>query len=169
MQAYWGGLRLRVDRTRSALKRKPIPEWCFKRCCVITFANPSMDEDLIILDWRQVDDGPCKWGERWAYALALYAVVHPRDDEIIYLGKADGCTVRSRWNAADKHERVWQRIEKERGLREHCFIVGEFRLPKGWRLTRELVCDVESLLIFQIKPGQTDKTRNPAVAHVQER
>ena len=66
--------------------------------------------------------------------------------------EADGCTVRSRWNADDKHERVWSRIEDERGLFEHGFIMGEFRLPDGQRLSRQFVCDVESFLIHQIKP-----------------
>jgi hypothetical protein len=53
--------------------------------------------------------------------------------------------------ADDKHERVWSRIEDERGLFEHGFIVGEFRPPDGQRLSRQLVCDVESFLIHQIK------------------
>jgi hypothetical protein len=105
-----------------------------------------MEEERIILDWRDVNQVP----DRWRYNRALYGILHPDEDEVLYLGKADGCTVKSRWSAADKHERVWRRIEEQRGLFEHGFIVGEFRLEQ--RLTRQLVCDVESFLIHQIKP-----------------
>jgi hypothetical protein len=111
-----------------------------------------MDDERIILDWRDAHDGTGRWAERWDYNLALYAILHPSRDEVLYLGKADGCTVRSRWNADDKHERVWRRIEDERRLFKHGFIVGEFRLPAGQRLTRHLVCDVESFLIHEVKP-----------------
>lgn len=103
-----------------------------------------MDDDQIILDWRDVHDETGRWSARWDYNLALYAISHARRDEILYLGKADGCTVRTRWNADDKHERVWRRIEEELGLFKHVFIVAEFRLPEGQRLTRQLVCDVEA-------------------------
>lgn len=116
------------------------------------FANLFMDDDLITIDWRQVADGPCRWADRWSYTLALYAVVHPDEGEILYLGKADGSTVRSRWDADDKHDRVWRRMEGELGLYEHSFIIGEFRTAVGARLTRKLVCDVESMLIHEIKP-----------------
>lgn len=111
-----------------------------------------MDDDRIILDWRDANHENGRWSDRWDYNLALYAILHPTAAEILYLGKADGCTVKTRWNADDKHDRVWGRIEDELGLFEHGFIVGEFRLPDGQRLTRQLVCDVESLLIHQIKP-----------------
>lgn len=111
-----------------------------------------MEDERIILDWRDVNRESGRWADRWGYNLALYSILHPDEDEVLYLGKADGCTVRSRWNADDKHERIWRRIEDERSLFEHGFIVGEFRLPDGQRLSRQLVCDVESFLIHQIKP-----------------
>jgi hypothetical protein len=111
-----------------------------------------MEDALIILDWRDVNHGSGRWEHRWADNLALYAVIHPRNDEILYIGKADGCTVRSRWNAADKHDRVWRRIEEDRGIFEHGFIVGEFRTPEGMRLTRQLVRDIEAMLFHAIQP-----------------
>jgi hypothetical protein len=108
-----------------------------------------MVDDAIIVDWLGVDHE----SDRWNYTVALYAILHPSEaDTILYLGKADGSTVRSRWNASDKHERVWERIENELDLLEHRFIIGEFVLPAGARLSRELVSDVESLLIRQIQP-----------------
>jgi len=110
-----------------------------------------MDDDRIILDWRV----PAHlWADRWSYNLALYAILNPSDNEFLYLGKVDSAnsTVRSRSTADDKHERVWRRIEQDRGFYKHRIIIGEFRLPNGQLLTRELMCDVESSLINEIKP-----------------
>jgi hypothetical protein len=113
-----------------------------------------MRENQIILDWRDVNHKSGRWADRWDYTIAIYGILHPAEDKILYVGKADGytSTVRRRWGAADKHDRVWRRIEEERGLFEHGFIVGELRTPIGLRLTRELVCDIESLLIHRIQP-----------------
>ena len=111
-----------------------------------------MRDGSIILDWRNVYEGSGRWNDRWNYTLALYAILHPSADEILYLGKADGSTVRSRWNADDKRERVWRPIEDDLAVFEHRFIVGEFRTPAHKRLTRELVSDIESLLIYHIQP-----------------
>lgn len=111
-----------------------------------------MRDGSIILDWRNVDEGSGRWNNRWNYTLALYAILHPSADKILYLGKADGSTVRNRWKADDKRERVWRRIEDDLAVFEHRFIVGEFRTPAGKRLTRELVSDIESLLIYHIQP-----------------
>ena len=56
-----------------------------------------MRDDAIILDWRDVNHESGRWADRWEYNLSLYAILHPTEDEILYLGKADGCTVRHRW------------------------------------------------------------------------
>lgn len=109
-------------------------------------------DDVVILDWRDVNHDSGRWSARWRYRRALYAILHPDKDEVLYLGKADGSTVRARWDAADKHDRVWSRIEDERELYEHGFIVAEVRLPPNRRLTRELITDIESLLILEIDP-----------------
>ena len=111
-----------------------------------------MEEDQIIIDWRDVYAESDRWAERWYYTLALYGILHPWRDEVLYLGKADGTRVCTRWDADDKHERVWRRIEDERRIFKHRFIIGEFRLSQGCRLTRQLVSDVESLLIYEVDP-----------------
>jgi hypothetical protein len=121
-----------------------------------------VEGERIILDWRVVGNHGGRWAERWEYTLALYGILHPDDDEFRYIGKADGCSVRSRWNAMDKHERVWRHIEFQRNLFEHRFIVAEFRIAEGRRLTRQLVCDVESFLIYHIKPwANTSNASSP--------
>jgi hypothetical protein len=104
------------------------------------------------MDGRDVHNVNGHWSDRWDYNLSLYAILHPTAYDILYLGKATVAPILSRWNVDDKHDRVWSRIEGERELFEHGFIVGEFRLPDGQRLTRQLVCDVERLLVHQIKP-----------------
>jgi hypothetical protein len=119
-----------------------------------------MGRDRILIDWQDVN---AEDGSRWTWTLALYAIVHPNEGEILYLGKADGTSVGSRWAAADKHDRVWRRIEKELGIFEHSFLVGEFYLASGVRLSGQLVADVESLLIYRLKPRantQCIDTRN---------
>lgn len=105
-----------------------------------------MEDERIVLDWRYLDYE----SDRWGYERALYAIVHPRKNEILYLGKADGCTVRSRLKASDKEERVLLPIREQLGLSEYRFMVGEFRLNQ--RLTSQLICDIESLLIHQVDP-----------------
>ncbi len=99
----------------------------------------------VIIDWQE----PAIFRERLEWSRALYAILHPETDEILYLGKADGCTVLDRWNADDKHDRVWSAL-KANGIHIHKFIVGGFCTQQ--RLTRELLSDVESLLIYWIKP-----------------
>lgn len=80
---------------------------------VITCSIHAMRDDQIILDWRDVNHESGRWADRWDYTLALYGILHPTDDKVIYLGKADGptSTVRRRWNADEKHDRVWRRME----------------------------------------------------------
>jgi hypothetical protein len=103
--------------------------------------------DLVVrLHWKYVggDDDP-----RWRYQRALYAYLAPQKGEILYLGKCDGTTVRARWKYSAKTG-VWDFVNNDRGLRSHRLIVADIELPPGQRLTRELLGDVESLLINRV-------------------
>ena len=102
---------------------------------------------VVKLHWAHVgdDDDP-----RWRYERALYAYLAPRRAEILYLGKCDGTTVRARWRYEAK-KGAWDFINNDRGLRSHCLIVADIELPTGRRLSRELLGDIESLLINRIK------------------
>ncbi len=107
------------------------------------------------LHWTRLADD----GEAWGWTCALYAYQHPRTRELFYVGKADGCSVRARWNAADK-DGLWDAVERGRGIHAHRVLVAAFSLPAGARLTRQLVADVESLLIFALQPwGNIASTR----------
>jgi hypothetical protein len=99
----------------------------------------------VTVNWLLVHDDH----EAWGWSRALYAYLRPTAREALYIGKADGTTVRARWNAADK-EALWRDLEKKRGLSKHRVLVGQ--LSTGARLTRQLLADVESILIFAIEP-----------------
>lgn len=90
---------------------------------------------------------------KWSWSGVLYAYVAPRGKEILYLGKADGTssTVYRRWNADDKAG-LWRDLERERGIYEHTVLVGEVDVGPGGRLTRQMLADLESLLIKWERP-----------------
>jgi len=99
--------------------------------------------------------------ERWSYTYCLYAYVAPKGREILYIGKCDGCTVRQRWRSKVD---FWRDLERDRKILSHAVLVGEVLTPCDSRLTRQLLADVESLLIWCVKPWgniqcQTDRIR----------
>lgn len=101
---------------------------------------------------------------KWGWSGVLYAYLAPGDEEILYVGKADGAnsTVRRRWNADDKAG-FWRDLERQRGIHQHAVTVGAVNVGRGGRLTRELLADVESLLIKWEQPWgnvQGRKERN---------
>lgn len=88
----------------------------------------------------------------------LYVVAHPQANRPVYIGKADGCTVYERAFARDKHA-LWDWLAN-RGIHEHECLVG---FPAtDFVLTRQLLADVESLLIYNLQPHwnrQSTRTR----------
>lgn len=79
----------------------------------------------------------------------LYAYLHPRTLRPVYIGKAWGTTVAERWDARDKLNGVWPFLNSQ-GIKKHAIAVGD--LSFTGRLTRELLSDVESLMIFAEQP-----------------
>ena len=98
----------------------------------------------VTLHWHAVGehDDP-----HWQHDLALYAYLAPVKGEIYYLGKCDRTTVRGRASYSAKPA-VWDCINKL--CKSHRVIVAEIEVEQ--RLTRELVSDIESLLIYEITP-----------------
>src|SRR5262245_11115281 len=96
----------------------------------------------VIVHWGRMtrDDD-----ERWDWSRVLYGLVTPPCDRIFYLGKADYCSVRERCGYAAKRE-LWGRVDR------YALIAGDVELPRGARLSAELLSDVESLLIFNVQP-----------------
>jgi hypothetical protein len=104
----------------------------------------------IVVNWRKLR-GPKDAG--WRLTRVLYAYAHPDESRVLYIGKAHGAysTVRTRWQAVDKDEH-WEFSERHLGLpRERVLVlVGDLETERS--LTRELLADVESLLIKRLGP-----------------
>lgn len=99
--------------------------------------------------WQSLngDDDP-----RWQATCGLYAYVAPGGREILYIGKVDGSTVRERWTRRGHKTAFWDYLEQERGISKHAVLFGEVALEEGQRLTRQLLADIESLLIMRVGP-----------------
>jgi hypothetical protein len=83
---------------------------------------------------------------RWRHDLALYAYLAPVKAEIYYSGKCDRTTVRGRASYSAKPG-AWDCINER--SKTHRVIVAEIEVRQ--RLTRQLLADIESLLIFEIQ------------------
>lgn len=84
--------------------------------------------------------------------MILYCYVTLESEEIVYIGKADYCTVHERYLCKSK-DAVWQRVKDRFGIHVDCYIiVGELDLPVGRRFSSKLLGIIETLLISRIKP-----------------
>ena len=101
----------------------------------------------VFVAWRDADYGD---GSGWDQLRCVYAY-HGRNDRLLYIGKAWGKTVKERWRRAAKPH-FWDDLERELGIFEHAVSVGTLALYPGTRLTHQLLCDVESLLIHRLRP-----------------
>ncbi len=97
------------------------------------------------------------------YSRVLYAYLNPESNEILYVGKADYCSVSERMKGKHKED-VFNYIQKEFGLTEISCIVGELSLPKGRKFSSELLSDIESLLIISIQPYANTQNKNSRIS-----
>ena len=107
-----------------------------------------MSRFTIEIEWRSVETHS---DSAWGLTRCLYSYIAPPGNEVVYIGKAWGVTVRGRWTRSAK-EGFWSDLERQRGIHQHAVIVGELSLPVRSRLSHELLCDVESLLINRVQP-----------------
>ncbi len=112
------------------------------------------------IDWLPLED---EGAEAWRAQRCLYAYLIRPGDEIVYIGKSWGTTVRGRWRREAK-ESFWDDLERERGAFEHGVLVGVVSPPSSSRLTHELLCDTESLLIHQLQPWGNIQSRSTRIA-----
>ncbi len=107
------------------------------------------------VDWLALLDDD----EEWHWTACLYAYQHPTQRTILYIGKTDGTTVRSRLYGRHKNE-FFRWLKQRYGSTRIRVLQGEVLLGHGQRLSRELLNDIESLLINQLKPlGNIAATR----------
>lgn len=116
-------------------------------------------KEAIIIDWRELgdDDDP-----GWDQKRCVYAYVAPDTDEILYIGKAWGVSVRSRWVYSGKPG-FWEYL-KDEGIGQHAVLIGDIDWPEGCEVTDELLGSIESLLIIEEQPPgniQGKQSRTP--------
>jgi hypothetical protein len=81
---------------------------------------------------------------------SLYAFVTPNKREIVYIGKAGRATVAERLKCPKK-DGMWEHVSSL-GIDKCKVLLGELALPRNRRLTKELLSDVERLLIMAEQP-----------------
>lgn len=113
---------------------------------------------LVRVHWYDPDEHP----DLWKLCRGLYLYGHPEEDEILYIGKVDGTTVRRRWNRGAKRG-FWEALEADRNLHEHTLLAGVIELEAGNHLSRAMICDIESLLINRIQPWGNIQCRNTRI------
>lgn len=101
----------------------------------------------VVIEWQRIDADN---QHLWNLYRCLYCYV--ADDNILYIGKAEGKSIRQRWTRSAKTA-FWDFIEDELGIFEHDILVGRFWIEQARRLTSSLVVDVESLLISHLQPA----------------
>lgn len=115
---------------------------------------------LVTVRWRRISRDSDPW---WGLSRGLYAYVAPGAGEILYVGKVDGTTVRRRWPRSAKED-FWNDLERRRGIVQHAVLVGEIEVEEGRRLTRELLADIESLLINRVRPWANIQSRHSRIS-----
>ena len=116
-------------------------------------------EPDVVLKWslpfREEDDS------RW-HSYGLYAYLRPRHSEILYIGKAVGRTILQRVKDPDK-DMLFDDLARERNIHGVRVIVAQFEANQT--ITRELILDVECLLIHEIKPwGNIQSSRSRGIS-----
>lgn len=111
----------------------------------------------IEIEWSSLEQNK----ELWEQKKCVYAYLTADTKEILYVGKSWSTTVRQRWNRSGK-EGFWDDLETMRDIYRHCPIIGEIYMEQSRRLTKELLADIESLIIITEQPWgniQSKKTR----------
>ena len=62
----------------------------------------------------------------------------------------------------------WADLETDRNIKSHRVIVADWDIPAGSRMTRELLADTESLLIYEVNPwgnirAQSSRIQRPGL------
>lgn len=113
------------------------------------------------IKWYWIDD---ETELLWSVNRGLYAYVSPKG-EILYIGKVNGTTVRKRFQPSAKPS-LWNFIVNGLGHNYVKVMVGLVELPLGSRHSRQLLSDIESLLIYEIKPPGNVACRNTRISRV---
>ena len=99
----------------------------------------------VLIKWRNIS----RRSRKLHNTRCLYAYLTVEGKEVFYIGKSDGVTssVKTRMHAADK-DALWDVAPDKFVL-----MVGDICLEDGRRYSKELLQDVESLLIKRLQPS----------------
>ena len=113
----------------------------------------------IEIDWQYTGEGE----DNIDYSRVLYAYLHSRTSEILYIGKAGRCTVRERLLGEHK-EAIFYNMINQLGISTLHAIVGVLSIPEQRKYSMELLSDVESLLIMKIQPVYNKQSRKRRIS-----
>ena len=102
----------------------------------------------IKITWYEINDDN---QVLWQVNRGLYAYLGP-NNEVLYIGKVNGTTIRTRFQASAKPA-LWNFIVNDLGIDEVTILAGLVELPEGSKHSRQRLSDIESLLIYEIKPA----------------
>lgn len=102
---------------------------------------------MITVNWKYISGNE---DEKWDWCRVLYMYLAPKEGEPIYIGQAYECSVRERFLTAGKAA-LWGYMKKLKVMR-HAIAVGNIIIPRGQNISKELVNDIESLLIYHTLP-----------------
>lgn len=107
------------------------------------------------IEWSSLDSG--YRDPPWNYCGVLYAYLSPDGRKVLNIGKAYRQSVRERLECASK-DGFWSWATSQR-INGVVVLVGEISTNVA-RFTDQMLCDLESLLIFALKPpGNIANTR----------
>lgn len=113
----------------------------------------------IEIDWQYTGGSD----ENIEFSRVLYAYLHPNTSEILYIGKADHCTVRERLFGTHK-EAIFDEMMNDLRITVLHAIVGVPCMPEGRRYSSELLADIESLLIIELQPTYNTQSRKSRIS-----
>jgi len=99
----------------------------------------------------------------WHASRCLYAYAAPEMRELLYIGMTWDQTIRVRWNYSAKPD-FWNFLQHQRRLTHHVTLAGHIALPPGRRLSKELLVDVESLLVSELQPCGNIQATNSRIS-----
>ena len=88
--------------------------------------------------------------EELSFRRVLYAYLHPKTRSVLYIGKADRCSVRERLGG--QHKRSVAAFLRRLNVSGVYTLVGVLYVERGLRFSSALLSDIESLLIAKVRP-----------------
>lgn len=115
----------------------------------------------VTVEWKLIDD-ECE--DLWDLTRCLY-LYSSAEDQVLYIGQVGSLnsSVRRRWTRSGKG-RCWDFLESELGIFEHRVTVGALCLPTRRRFSRQLLTDVETLLISCLAPPANSAARKSRIS-----